>query len=248
MVSILGAAAGGLAYGQALIDIVGHNLANVNTFSFKRTRIVAEGSPKLPGEGGEGAHMGVSVLTEDRIFSTGFAQTTGDPLNFSIGDDSFFRVRNLDGSPALTRYGALSVDGAGQVIVGGLRQLDPPVTLPEGFSHPAINNDGTIVAMNLAGEKREIGRITLVRFKSPQTLEALGEGMYRPTVNSGTAVDGFPGDPGFDPVVVGALEGSNVEIATEFANLIIGQRAYQASAKTFSVGDAMFAIATNLTK
>ncbi len=46
----------------------------------------------------------------------------------------------------------------------------------------------------------------------------------------------------------GALEGSNVDVAEEFTNMIIAQRAYTACAKTFSVGDEMLALATKITQ
>ncbi len=248
MVSILGAAAGGMAYGQSLIDTVGNNLANVNTFGFKKSRVLAEGRPQLPGQTGEPGRTGVAELTIDRIFSPGFAQMTNDPLQFSITDDAFFRVRNVNGTVALTRDGALSVDGQGNIISSGGLLLEPPLSLPPGYSHPAIDLAGVVSAADSAGNKQTFGQISLVRYTSPQTLVSLGGGLYRETVNSGTPVTGVPGDGTFAQIVPASVEGSNVDVATEFANLLIAQRAYQASVKTFSVADTMQAIAANLTK
>jgi flagellar basal-body rod protein FlgG len=248
MVSILGAASGGLEYGQALIDTVGHNLANVNTFAFKRTRVVAEGRPVLPGTTGGSGRAGVAELTVDRIFSPGFAQATNDPLQFSITDDAFFHVKNVDGAVVMTRDGSLGTDGDGNIVSSTGLLLDPPISLPAGYLHPAIDVNGTITATDSTGYKKPVGQISLVRYKSPQTLLALGNGLYEETVNSGTPVTGVPGDGTFAQIVPGVLEGSNVEVATEFANLLIAQRAYQASAKTFGVADTMQAIASNLTK
>lgn len=248
MVSIMGAASGGMEYGQALIDTVGHNLANVNTFAFKRTRVVAEGMPSVPGAGGAGARSGVAQLTVDRIFSPGFAQAANDPLQFSITDDAFFHVKNVDGAVVMTRDGSLGTDGQGNVVSSTGLLLDPPISLPAGYSHPVIDENGVISAADSTGNKQSLGQISLVRFKSPQTLLALGGGLYEATVNSGTPAYGVPGDGTFAQVVPGAIEGSNVDVATEFANLLIAQRAYQASAKTFSVADTMQSIASNLTK
>lgn len=248
MVSILGAASGGLEYGQALIDTVGHNLANVNTFAFKRTRVVAEGMPSMPGQPGSFARSGVAELTVDRIFSPGFAQTTNDPLQFSITDDAFFKVRNVDGAVVVTRDGSLGTDGQGNVVSSTGLLLEPPISVPAGYSHPSIDTSGVVTAADATGNKQVVGQISMVRYKSPQTLLDLGGGLYEETVNSGISVGGVPGDGTFAPIVPGSIEGSNVEVATEFANLLIAQRAYQASAKTFSVADTMQAIASNLTK
>lgn len=248
MVSILGAASGGLAYGQALIDTVGHNLANVNTFAFKRTRVLAEGIPVSPNEVGKPAHSGVAELTVDRIFSPGFSQATNDPLQFSITDDAFFRVQNVDGASVMTRDGSLITDGQGNVTSSTGLLLVPPISIPPGYSHPSIDVNGVVTAADPAGARQQLGRISLVRYTSPQTLLALGGGLYEETVNSGVPVTGLPGDGTFAQIVPGSVEGSNVDVATEFANLLIAQRAYQASAKTFGVADTMQSIASNLTK
>lgn len=248
MVSILGAASGGMEYGQALIDTVGHNLANVNTFAFKRTRVLAEGVPGIPGQLGGATRSGVAELTVDRIFAPGFAQTTNDPLQFSITDNAFFKVRNVDGAVVVTRDGSLGTDGQGNVVSSTGLLLEPPISIPAGYSHPSIDLNGVITAADPTGNKQALGQISLVRYKSPQTLLALGGGLYEETINSGTSVNGAPGDGTFAQIVPGSVEGSNVEVATEFANLLIAQRAYQASAKTFGVADTMQAIAANLTK
>ena len=83
---------------------------------------------------------------------------------------------------------------------------------------------------------------------NPQGLIPIGEGLFRESANSGRRTDGAPATDGFSPIAPGGVEGSNVELAEEFTNLLIAQRAYQASAKTFSVGDEMLALATNLTR
>jgi flagellar hook-basal body protein len=88
----------------------------------------------------------------------------------------------------------------------------------------------------------------MVRFVNPQGLATLGDGLYGETVNSGATTEGTPGSPGFAAIIPGGLEASNVDLAEEFTTMIIAQRAYQASAKSFSVGDEMLAIATDLTK
>jgi flagellar basal body rod protein FlgG len=173
---------------------------------------------------------------------------TEDPLHFAIQDDAFLRVHDLDGSIAYTRFGQLSTDAAGNVTAYGGRFLEPPVTVPAGMTTPSVDNAGVITALDSTGARQQIGQLTMVRFTNPQGLATLGDGLYGETVNSGPTTDGTPGSPGFATITPGGLEASNVDLAEEFTNMIIAQRAYQASAKTFSVGDEMLAIATNLTK
>ena len=115
------------------------------------------------------------------------------------------------------------------------------------MTQPAIDQAGVITAIDPDGIHQTIGQLTMVRFTNAQGLETMGEGLYRESVNSGSKVEGLPGSSGFSALKPGALEGSNVDIAEEFTNMIIAQRAYQACAKTFSVGDAMLDLATKLT-
>ena len=246
MVTILGAAASGLAHTQSVMDVIGHNLANVNTQGYKKFRALAEGRPDADARP-EGGRLGVAETTSDLIFNQSAPQPTDDALHFSIQDDTFFRVQDADGTTAFTRLGSLSLDGNRNITAYRGRLLQPPVVLPDGMSQPAVDQAGTISALSDTGARQPIGQITLVRFTNPQGLEAIGDGLYRETVNSGASAEGIPTESGFAGVIPGSLEGSNVEIAEEFTNMIIAQRAYQAAAKTFSVGDQMLAIATDLT-
>lgn len=246
MTTILGASASGMVHSQGVMDVVGNNVANVNTAAFKRSRSLSQGAPgpAIPAEGGR---LGVAQTTVDQVFQPGTPAVTGDPFHFAIGDDAFFRVLDDSGAPALTRYGALAVDGAGNVTADG-HPLDPPLTLPAGWSGAAIDGMGVISAVDEEGVSQVAGQLVLVRLANPQGLEAAGGGLYRETVNSGAAVEGTPGDGNFAALMPGAVEGANVDLAEEFSQMIIAQRAYQAAAKTFSIGDEMLALAANLTR
>lgn len=247
MTTILGASASGMLHNQNVMDVVGNNIANVNSFAFKKMRPMAEGRPD-PTASPEGSRLGVADTTRDLVFSTAADQVTDNPLNFAVQDDTFFRVQDFDGSTVFTRFGGLSTDSAGNVTAFGGRFLEPPVIVPEGLTHPSIDASGVISAADADGVQQPIGQLSLVRFTNPQALETLGDGLYRETVNTGDVTEGAPGSDGFAALIPGALEGSNVDLAEEFTNMIIAQRAYQASAKTFSVGDEMLALATNLTR
>lgn len=246
MTTILGASVSGMVYNQSLMDTVANNLANVNTFAFKKSRTVAEGVPDATAAP-DGARLGVAQSTTDLIFNPAAMQPTGDKLQFALQDDTFFPVQDTDGSTVYTRLGDLSSDGAGNITALGGRLLQPPVQIPAGMTSPAIDANGVITAVDSSGAAQVIGQLTLTRFTNPQGLLTLGSGLYRATVNTGAATTGNPGSPGFATLMPGALEGSNVDAAEEFTNMLIAQRAYQASLKSFTIGDEMLQIATNLT-
>lgn len=247
MVTMLGAAASGMVRNQQILDTVGNNVANVNTAAFKKTRAANEGRP-MPAIDPEGGRLGVAETATDLIFDAGAAQRTENPLHFAINDDTFFRVRDFDGSVAYTRLGQLDVDASGNITAFRGRFLQPPVTLPEGLTNPQIDAAGVISVRDADGASQPIGQVTLVRFTNPRGLTAIGDGLYVESPNSGALTEGTPGADGFAALNPGSIEGSNVEIAEEFTSLIIAQRAYQASLKSFQVGDEMLALATKLTR
>ncbi len=252
MPTILGAAASGMAHNQNVLDAVGHNLANVNTAAFKKFRAVHEGSID-PLQEPEGGRFGVGQTTVDLLLDPASVQPTGNPLHLAIEDGSFLRVREADGSIVFTRFGALDADLDGTIVAFGGRPVvdsstGEAITVPEGWTSPAVDAFGYISAVTPEGEREAVGQVSLASFANPQGLEVLGDGLYRDTVNSGELTVGTAGSEGFAALRPGALESSNVDVAQEFTTMIIAQRAYSACAKTFAVGDEMLAIATKLTQ
>jgi len=247
MTTILGAAASGMIHNQNSLDVVGHNLANANTYAYKKLRALHEGVPE-PIVDPEGGRLGVAETTRDLVFSQAATQITENPLQFAIEDDAFLRVRDHDGSLVYTRLGALEQDRDGNILAIGARFLEPAIQVPALWSQPEVDQFGVITAVDTEGQRQEIGQLSLARFRNPQGLQILGSGLYSDTPNTGELTVAVAGSEGFAALRPGALEGSNVDVAEEITNMIIAQRAYQACAKTFGVGDEMLAIATNITR
>lgn len=247
MPNILGAAASGMTHNQNTLDVIGHNIANVNSFAFKKFRPLHEGvaTPQLDPDAGR---LGVAETTRDLVFSQAATQITENPLHFAIEDDSFLRVQDFDGQIVYTRFGGLESDVEGNILAFKGRPLAPPIQLPQGWTQPAIDQFGSISAIDETGTRQDVGQLSLAKFRNPQGLEILGDGLYADTANSGEITVGAAGSEGFAALRPGALEGSNVDVAEEFTNMIIAQRAYTACAKTFSVGDEMLALATKITQ
>jgi flagellar hook protein FlgE len=102
----------------------------------------------------------------------------------------------------------------------------------------SIGADGTISGTYSNGETQSLGTIGLAQFANPNGLVDTGNGLYVQTAASGTAQLGVPGQTGLGTLQGGAVEGSNVDLASELTNLIEAQTAYQANTKVVDSSSA----------
>jgi flagellar hook protein FlgE len=102
-----------------------------------------------------------------------------------------------------------------------------------GFS---IGSDGTITGAFTNGSQI-LGQVALANFANLQGLTKQGDSNYSATISSGSAVIGAPGTSSLGTLTGGALELSNVDMSTEFSNLIIAERGFQANAKSVTTFD-----------
>jgi flagellar hook protein FlgE len=101
----------------------------------------------------------------------------------------------------------------------------------------AIGSDGTITGSFSNGKTQALGELALANFSNVDGLQLDGQTDYSPTLASGPAVVGVPGTGGLGTISGGSLELSTVDIATEFANLIVAQRGFEADAKAVTTFD-----------
>jgi flagellar hook protein FlgE len=101
----------------------------------------------------------------------------------------------------------------------------------------SIGSDGTISGTFSNGQTEALGEIALANFANPDGLQLDGSTDYSPTLASGAPVNGVPGTGGLGTISGGSLEESNVDIATEFSNLIVAQRGFEADAKAITTFD-----------
>ncbi len=102
-----------------------------------------------------------------------------------------------------------------------------------------IGSDGTVTASYSNGQQQNVGQLALANVANDQGLSLLGNGDYVTTLASGTAVVGTSGTSGLATLQDDALEASNVNISTEFSDLIIAQRAFEANAKSVTTFDTV---------
>lgn len=98
----------------------------------------------------------------------------------------------------------------------------------------SVQPNGTIEGVFSSGQTLALGQVAVASFSNNQGLIDVGNNNYQPSAASGPAVIGLPGTGGRATIVGGSVEQSNVNIATEFAKLIIAQQAYSANAKSIT--------------
>lgn len=151
---------------------------------------------------------------------------TFDPL--SLGNGSAPLAIKFDYS-STTQYGgdfavnALSQDGFAS---GRLSGID-------------IDQTGVVFARFTNGQSDLLGQVALANFPNVQGLRQLGNTTWGETFGSGDKIVGAAGTAGFGAMQSGALEASNVDIATQLVNLITSQRNFQANAQAISTQDTI---------
>jgi len=231
-----------------------------------QTNANAQG-PNAGGRGGINAQqvgLGTQVAATDMMMQGGSLQFTGRALDFGIqnGDRSFFVVSADGGESGMmqfTRDGGFYTDSNNNLVTSnGLRLMgyseanmdNPSEANLEALSIPqernglalqdfTIDNTGTILGTFSDGNTYVIGRIAMSNFSNPDGMEKVGENLYNASANSGAPRYGGPSDDGFGVIRSGFLEMSNVDLATEFTEMIVASRAYQANSRSITTSDEM---------
>lgn len=110
----------------------------------------------------------------------------------------------------------------------------------------AVGENGVVTGIFDNGLTRSLGQIPVVRFANPNGLQEETGNFYSASTNSGVPQVGVAGTFGRGSLRSGVLEESNVDLASQFTDLIIGQRAFQANARTITVSDEMLQELVNL--
>ena len=262
MIRALYTAATGMEAQQLSIDVIAHNLANVGTTGFKRSRAEFQDllyqtsrEPGSPATGttqvptGIQVGLGVKPAAVQRIQLQGDFTQTSNPLDVAVRGDGFFQITRPDGSTAYTRAGAFKLDTTGSLVTSDGDALNPQITIPQGATAINIGTDGT-VSVTLAGQTTasQVGAIQTVRFANPAGLRGEGRNLFTETDTSGTPQLGTPGQDGFGELTQGFLESSNVSVVEELVAMITGQRAYEINSKAVSAADEMLRTAAQVVR
>ena len=147
--------------------------------------------------------------------------------NLTVNGDSLGNVQLVLGSNGLTQF----ADSSGAVQVNAFSQ--------NGFAAGkldtiAVNGQNRVVGTFSNGQNIPLAEVTLANFNGQDGLQALDGGAYAATQDSGPPLFDATGQ-----IVGNSVEASNVDIATQFSDLIVAQQAYSASAKVMTTANQM---------
>jgi len=109
-----------------------------------------------------------------------------------------------------------------------------------------VNQNGVISGMFSNGKSYALGQVALATFNNNDGLLSSGNSLFEATANSGTPIVTTAGTGSAGTIIPSELEESNVDLGTEFTNMIIAERAYQANARTLSTSDTMLQSLLNI--
>jgi len=109
-----------------------------------------------------------------------------------------------------------------------------------------LANGGEILAQYSNGQQTVVGQLAMATVRNPESLIAVGNSNFQTSALTALPAIGLPGSGGRGTVLGGSIESSTVDIATEFTNLIIYQRGYEANAKVITTADQLSQDTINL--
>jgi flagellar hook protein FlgE len=147
--------------------------------------------------------------------------------NLTVNGDSLGNIQLNFGTNGLTQF----ADSSGTPQVSQLQQNGYAAGQLESV---AVDGQNQITGTFSNGQTIPLAQITLASFTGSDALQALNGQAYAATADSGPPIYGATGT-----VVGSSLEASNVDIATQFSQLIVAQQAYSANARVMSTADQM---------
>jgi flagellar hook protein FlgE len=212
--------------------------------------------------------LGAQVGSIDNVMTAGGVESTGNATDVAIQGNGWLRVANgnVATTPATfdatqyTRAGDLTFNASGylctqtgQYVLGYAAQsngsggyqantaggANNAIVVPPGSTNVTIGPDGSVNYQNASGTTITAGYISLATFPNQAGLQRDGGSLWSATAASGTETAGQPGTGTYGQTISGELEQSNVDMGTEFTNMIEAERGYQANASTITTADQM---------
>lgn len=247
----------GLKNFQTKLDVIGNNIANVNTYGFKKGRTTfsdmmsqtiqgAKGSDNLRGGvNPKQVGLGSTLSTIDTISTQGSIQSTNRPLDLAISGAGYFTVS--DGpNTYYTRAGNFYLDESGDLVNANGLIVEPGINIPSSAQSFSIDSAGVVSYVDDTGQLQTVGTIEITVFANPDGLEKAGDNLFIETQNSGTPTTTTAGNGGAGKLMAGALEMSNVDLSEEFTEMIVAQRGFQANTRIITTSDEILQELVNL--
>ena len=272
MLNSLSSAVSGLDSFQQDMDVIGNNIANINTDGFKAARVNfadAFGN-SMAGAGAVQVGTGVFDQAITNNWSQGAVNATGVATDLAVSGNGFFVVLDpVSNTQYVTQDGSFSVNASGFLVTGGNEQVQgysdaalstlgsikidatgAPATAAPGATVAsfAINSLGKVNVTLTDGTTFTRGQVLLQNFQDPQALLNQSGNLYSNQVNAGpmTATPVAPGSNGLGQIQSGYVEISNVDLSSEMANLITAQRGFEANSKIVTTSDEVLQTLVNM--
>lgn len=244
----------GMNANQERLDSISNNLANSTTTGYKRTEVGFQDllTESLDRKGyainDKNSYIGTGIKTGEwfRDNSQGALMETLRSTDIAIDGSGYFRVVAGNGESAYTRDGAFAVDGQGRLVDTRGNKLHLEYT--NGFSEGNVTftKDNFLIDQEGSVHIKEndrfvkVAEIPLYTAVGDKAFYAIGQNLFQPVPGS----DVFrTRDADF---FQGFSEGSNVDIAEEFADMIVTQRSFELSSRGVKTADEMWGMVNNL--
>lgn len=265
---------GGMRGFQTKLDVIGNNIANVNTTGFKKSRVMFQdilsqtmsgGSAPTTTTGGmnpKQVGLGSTISSIDVIQKGGNLQTTSSPSDLGIEGNGFFMVEDGNGQKYVTRDGNFTFDRDGNLVTAnGMFVLDSSggkVKIPASGTFAdiktySIGSDGKITYTNNEGTTTTTTNgIGLAMVANPAGLEKMGSNVYKVTAAADSNYNdlkkllGNAASGARGSIRSSMLEMSNVDLSEEFTEMIVAQRGFQANSRIITTSDSILEELVNL--
>ena len=201
---------------QTKLDVIGNNIANVNTSGFKKGRVTFQDMMSQMTSGAQAptatrggvnpiqVGLGAQLGSIDNIHTQGFRQTTNNPLDFALEGDGMFIVRDGD-STYYTRAGNFYLDSEGKIVnpqgfylqgfgVDANGNIDTStigeITIDLNAQSFSVQTNGIVNYVDENGDTQIAGQIAIAKFSNPAGLEKAGSNLFLNSTNAGLQVDG----------------------------------------------------------
>ncbi len=198
---------------------------------------VAKGDDLNPPQPGVNVELGTGTLN----FTTDGAlnSVTGNTFTADFAGATAGQVVTIDFGTSIAA-GGTGLDGTTQYASPSNVSSQSQDGYSSGdFSGIAVDGQGVVTGMYTNGQQLSIGQLAIAKFRSNDGLGRAGQNLWIETRESGAVAFGTASSGGRGAVSAGALEGSNVDLATEFVGLIQHQRSFSANSKTITTADEM---------
>ncbi|MGF1670598.1 MAG: flagellar hook-basal body complex protein [Balneolaceae bacterium] len=210
--------------GRAHTLLVKLTQTDVNTWEYEASFL--DGEQITNGAAGTIEFDESGGLTSESIFAIEFDPGNGaNPVNFNVN------LGNPDNGSRLSQFSG---------------SASAQITSQDGFTEGrlvdfSIDGDGFINGVFSNGRNVQLAQLAIANVANNNGLETVGSGLFRNTVASGEIAINTAGNLEATSLSSGVLEGSNVDLAREFTDMITSQRAFQSNARVITTADELLA-------